>query len=265
MNVKIIKEALWKHATDRVYSFNKLRDTLHLPPGKGAEIQKLECYKPMMWLMTRFLDMYYERPLTAIRPTVEVLQEKLKEFLDSITIPAETKIFYFHQLGWEGLTFWFLFHVMGWFKNLGSMERNPHYHPHIKQPDEMQIRDIRSLVKRFVDPPEKEFKTIWEARGHEMPGSVRAGEICHKYLLRLFFFTLHYKKDSSFYREPSLKVLRNMTLAFLDQIPWPDDKLIAELALSDSRAVILVAMHDIIFSYYCLPWPEIAEESLQAA
>lgn len=263
MNVGLIKEMLSSFTTINDYPFNQIWSTLHLPP-KSAEDSKLECYKPMLRLMIRFIDLHYQQPLTAARPPVQFFKTKLNRFFSDMNIPDETDISIAREFDREGFVFWALFHVFAWFKNLEIMDGTPDYFP-IMPLEEIRISDFKILLENFVNPREKELKMIWQKCKNELPSNIGEGEACHKYSLRLFFYTLQFSHNRlKIFPEPTINELRNMTLDFLKNLSWQDDKIVLDIALTDPDAVHLIAMYDIIQSYYCLPRPEVVPRSIKS-
>lgn len=257
MNIGLTKGLIGSLTDLNCYPFNEIWRTLHWPPEAAAD-KELECYKPMLRLIIRWLDMYYGRPLTpnsAITRTA--VRENLEKFFREFTISDSADIATIHRQGRQGFIFWILFHIFGWFRNLEILEGEMRYQP-IPNAKELSIADFKTAVRNFVNPPEKELRMIWKVCESQRLGAIKQGEACHKYLLRLFYYAMQYAGGRfEIFPEPTTEELREQALRFIDALPWEENSFIFKIAATDPAAVHLIALYDIIQVYYCLPWPKI--------
>ncbi len=255
MLVKEVKNLIRDFVRNRVGALEQVLGSLHLPPSNRHE-QDMEAYKTMYRLFSRFIDLASENPVRSLMPTHEILCRNTDDFLNNLKLPESMNVNDTRLEGADGLAFYALFHIFGFFINYRDMKGNFSYYPMLPM-EEMNIREFKNLLRNFVEPKERAYKLTWTLNIENPPGKVKYTEACHMYLLRLYHLALYeYLGKEQPDEEPSLETIREETKNLISWISWADFHRFENIVTSDKKGAALVAMYEIILSFYSLPKPE---------
>ncbi len=257
MKVGEIKNALVLFTAQRTEPYDRIWDNLNQLWFELND-RDLESYKPMIRHMVRWIDMFFKRPLTPDhRITATGFQENIDDFLQRLTIDDQADINQVYKQNCQGFILLALYNTIVWFKGLDRLPASPRYYL-IVPAGKLTLKGFKGAVKAFMVPSEPELRMIWRVGENEMISEFNQGGPCHHYTLRLFYSVLQFSRNCLEIRpEPTLNQLRRQTHKFLDSLPWEDDTRIYELAQAEETAVPLIALYDLIESWYCLPWPAV--------
>ncbi len=255
MKIKEARETLFSLLCNQNYSISHIWGTLHNPP-ELEENKEYECYKPMLRLIVRWLDMYFREPLTPNGViTDEWVRRSLIRFFGNFRIDDNRDVNQAYLTGRQGFVFWGFYLILSWIEHLDFIQKPLQYRP-IAPAGSLTLARFKQAVTDFVKPPQPEYRMIWY-RHQTAPAFISGeGTISHQYSLLSFYGLLQYA-SGKFKIDPfnTARRLRAQTLGYLAALPWSDHTPLMTIAELDPGAVPLVALYDVMQSYYCLPKP----------